>query len=274
MVGLVQYLRSPASGFAQAQASYLCWLATICLGVLLLTCPSTSIAEPPCPNRSLVIVVNGAGGFEVCASVIYQVVAEDRLPLDVVSYRWTHGYLRIPADQMDAAHMARQGQRLAEYILACRRTAPERPVFLLGHSAGCGLVLCAAEQLPPQTLEGIVLLAPAVSSEHDLRPVLASVCRSVDVYISHRDWFCLSIGTLLAGTTDRCFTFSPAGRVGFRPILTCAADVLLYGKLRQFLWDPCLRWTGNKGGHYGAHQPGFLRHFVLPVSLSTAPKTP
>ncbi len=212
----------------------------------------------------LVIVVDGAGGFEMCSRYLGQVVAEDHLPLVVRGYRWTHGYLRIPADQMHHAHLCHEGRKLAELILRWHQEMPERPIYLMGHSAGSGIVLVAAEALPPATLERIILLAPAVSFKHDLRAALASSCQGIDVFYSQRDWLCLGIGVLLAGTTDRYWSIG-AGKIGFQSIITCAEDGALYAKLRQYPWDASLCWTGHKGGHYGAYQPGFLRAFVLPL---------
>ena len=237
------------------------------IGWLVFSQACRAVALQPAKSTSLVIVVDGAGGFEASSKTISRCVVEMNLPLEVRSFHWTHGYLRVAADQMHASHMRREAQKLADLVLSCRNLAPGNPIFLVGHSAGCGLVLWAADQLPPGTLEGIVLLAPAVSADHDLRPALASSRRGIDVFISHHDWACLSLGTMLAGTTDRCFTRATGGRLGFRPIITCPADGVLYQRLRQYPWDSSLLWTGHKGGHYGSYQPMFLRLFVLPLLM-------
>jgi hypothetical protein len=202
-----------------------------------------------------------------------QVVVQDRLPLEVHSYHWTHGYFRIPADQVHLAHMKRQGERLAELILKWRQENPERPICLLGQSAGTGVVLIAAERLPPATVQRIILLAPAVSYKHDLRPALASACQGIDVFYSHHDWACLGLGVLLAGTTDRYWSVG-AGKVGFRPIINSPEDAALYARLRQYPWDCSLSWTGHHGGHYGSYQPEFMRVFVVPLLLGTSPREP
>lgn len=251
------------------QKARLCWLGaalSLLSGCAVLN-PSTpaTTAPPPCAVRGIVFAVDGAGGFEAFSRTIRATAAEEKLPLEVRSFRWTHGYCRVISDEMHAAHMRRVGQKLAEIVLRCREEAPDRLVYLIGHSAGCGVVLTAAENLPPNTLERIVLLAPAVSVQHDLRPALASACRGIDVFYSTRDWACLSIGVLLAGTTDRCWTLAAAGKVGFRPIVNGPEDEALYAKLRQYPWDASLKWTGHKGGHYGSYQPRFLRTFVLPL---------
>jgi pimeloyl-ACP methyl ester carboxylesterase len=225
-------------------------------------------AASPTPSGTaagIVYVVDGAGGFPASARTLRQTIEAASLPLEVRSFRWTHGYCRVLADEMHATHLQRQGRLLADVLVHCRQQTPNQPLFLVGHSAGCGLVLNAIELLPPNTVERIVLLAPAVSVEHDLRPALVCARRGIDVFISDHDWACLSLGVCLAGTTDRRRTLAAAGKVGFQSIITCPADELLYAKLRQHPWNPSLKWTGHKGGHFGCYQPGFLRVFVLPL---------
>lgn len=225
----------------------------------------SATAAPPEVCRSIVFVSDGAGGFEGASRTIRRTVAAARLPLDVRGFHWTHGYCRILADHVHAAHVRREGRKLAEQVLTCRQEEPEQPIFLVGHSAGCGVVLMAAEQLPPNTVERIVLLAPAVSAQHDLRPALRSSRQGIDAFTSRRDWACLGVGILLAGTSDRCWMTGAAGKIGFQPKPTCSDDRELYTKLREYPWQPSLICTGHKGGHYGCYQPGFLHAFVFPL---------
>lgn len=223
----------------------------------------------PCFRRGILFVIDGAGGFEASSRTIRQTAATANLPVEVRGFHWTHGFCRVLSDQMHAAHLLREGRKFAEVVLRCRQEAPNTAIFLMGHSAGCGVVLVAAENLPPNTVQRIVLLAPAVSSTHDLRPALRSSCQGVDVFTSSHDWGCLGLGTLLAGTTDRCWLTAAAGKNGFQPIVSCREDEALYTKLRQYPWDPSLSWTGHKGGHYGSYQPKFLRAFVFPLLASS-----
>jgi hypothetical protein len=225
-------------------------------------------AAPPCPARRIVFVVDGAGGFEAASRTFRKTAAEEKLPLEVRTFHWSHGFCRVLSDQMHSAHVRREGQKLAEEVLACRREEPSVSIILVGHSAGSGVVLMAAEKLPPNTLERIILLAPAVSSRCDLRPALRSSCQGIDAFISNHDWACLGLGTLLAGTTDRYWMTGAAGKSGFQPIVHDLGDAELYAKVRQYPWDSSLAWTGHKGGHYGGYQPGFLRLFVLPLLIA------
>jgi pimeloyl-ACP methyl ester carboxylesterase len=242
----------------------------LCLpGCGVLSCNVSSAAAPPCIRRGILFVVDGAGGFEEASRSIRQTAAEENLPFEVRSVDWTHGFCRVFSDQVHKEHLQREGCKFAELVLQCRHESPNTPIVLMGHSAGCGVVLLAAENLPPNTVERIVLLAPAVSNKYDLRRALRSSCQGIDVFLSHRDLGCLGVGTLLAGTTDRCRLTGAAGRTGFHPILCGCDDELLYTKLHQYPWDPSLRWTGHKGGHYGSYQPMFFRLFVFPLLTSS-----
>jgi pimeloyl-ACP methyl ester carboxylesterase len=224
-------------------------------------------AAVPCPcdlPHALVLVADGAGNFRAASANLRRVVGEADAPLCVEPFVWSHGYCRILADQVGVGHMRDEAKRLAATVLAQRERDSATPVYLVGHSAGCGVVLAAAESLPLDSVERIVLLAPAVSAYHDLKPALAASRRGVDVFYSKADWWYLGMGVTMVGTADRHWD-PAAGRVGFKPPECRPEDVPLYAKLRQYPWQADLSWTGHKGGHYGAYQPGFLKACVLPL---------
>ena len=64
---------------------------------------------------------------------------------------------------------------------------PERPVFLLSHSSGAAVILAAAESLPPDAVDGIVLLTPVVSPRFDLRIAVQASAGGIDSFYSARD---------------------------------------------------------------------------------------
>jgi pimeloyl-ACP methyl ester carboxylesterase len=156
---------------------------------------------------------------------------------------------------------------LAAVVLAYRKEHPGAKIHLVGHSAGSMVVLSAAEQLPPRTLEHIVLLAPSVSKEYDIRPALQSVCGNVEVHYSGHDWLYLGLCTKLVGCADhrRC---EASGRVGFELRVESPEDAELLPHLQQHPWQRSFRELGNNGGHYGAYQPEYLKSYVLPVLLN------
>jgi pimeloyl-ACP methyl ester carboxylesterase len=246
-----------------------CWPLTVILllpGCAVLPLRESEPVLPPARPGGVVFSVDGAGDFQASTRALTRTIEEQGLPLLVQQVNWSHGYGRILSDHVDHSHARAEGRRLAEEVLVWRQQAPDLPIFLVGHSAGCGVILAAAESLPPETVERIVLLAPAVSAHHDLRPALRCARRGVEVFHSRSDWFYLGLGVGLVGTSDRQWD-SAAGRVGFQPVICAPEDAVLYEKLRQHPWHRCVAWTGNKGGHYGGYQPGFLRAYVVPLLM-------
>jgi pimeloyl-ACP methyl ester carboxylesterase len=224
--------------------------------------PSTQPAANPAATEGVVFIVDGAGGFQATSKSFRKTVAAQNSPLCVETVVWTHGYCRFLADQVHHKHLVEEGHRLAA-LIGERRQSCALPLYLVGHSAGAGVALAAVEELPPGTVERVVLLAPAISANYDLRPALTHV-GGIDVFYSDRDWAYLGLGVTMTGTADRHWGRA-AGRVGFRPAIQCPEDAALYAKLRQHPWDRSLEWSGNHGGHYGGYQPEFLRCFVLPL---------
>jgi alpha-beta hydrolase superfamily lysophospholipase len=227
-----------------------------------------TVASPPLPPEKATAVVysaDGAGGFAETTEALRDGVRATGASLRVEMVDWSHGHLRMVADHLHISNLHQQARRLADSVREWHKRYPHLPVYFIGHSAGCMVVLEAAETLGPGYVERIVLLAPSVSADYDLRPALASARLGVDSFMSNRDWFVLGVGMTLFGTTDRHFA-AAAGRVGFRRRGTTPADVALYStKLRQHRWDPSQAWTGHDGGHYGSFEDQYLRTYILPL---------
>jgi pimeloyl-ACP methyl ester carboxylesterase len=225
--------------------------------------PFVVYVPPPGPT-DIVFVANGSGDYRSTSSALAEAASADSLPLRIETLVWSHGYRRIVVDHLDYDNLVVQGQRLAGMIVAQRQACPAQAVYLVGHSTGCQVILTAAEAAPPGSVERIVLLAPAVSEEYDLRPALRCARQGIDVFTSRRDIGALGVGTGIGGTADR--RWSPAaGRVGFAPVVTSPCDQELYARLRIYPWDPCLDWSGNTGGHYGTLKQTYLRTYVMPL---------
>jgi pimeloyl-ACP methyl ester carboxylesterase len=236
---------------------------------LLAGCASTQTStvtyKPPGPPLGIVLVADGAGGNSEASSAISSAVKKSRSPLYVRSFDWSHGRNQGLADMLDIEYAQDEGRRLAGLISQYRTKFPNTPIYLVGHSAGTHVVLESTRWLPPESVDRIVLLAPAVSASYDLRPALLASRQGVDSFTSERDGFYLGIGTTLLGTADGERFVAVAGRVGFDEPRLSAAEAPLITRLHQHPWDPSLNWTGNDGSHYGSLKPGYLRAFVLPL---------
>jgi hypothetical protein len=222
-------------------------------------------ALAPVPPRHVLFVADGAGDYRAASTAIRETAQADGWPLDVRTFVWSHGYMRVFADQLDYEWARARGHDLAGAVLAQRQARPDLPVSLVGHSAGAGVVLAAAEELPPDTLERIVLLAPSVTSSYDVRPALRAARDGMDVFYSGADRLWLGVGAAFVGLADDPAETRAAGRFGFEPPAIAPADEPLYAKLRQYEWTPAMDRVGHDGGHFGAYAPGHLRRFVLPL---------
>jgi pimeloyl-ACP methyl ester carboxylesterase len=247
--------------------TFLCWLLLALLpGCVGMPARIESRASP-CTARGIVIVVDGAGGYQTAPRAIAETADSLGLPLHVRSFDWTHGRGRTVADVVDTEYICCQGARLAEEIEATRQSAPGVPITIVGFSAGGAVALAAAERLPADSVERLVLLAPAVSSRYDLRRTLVTAHAGVDVFTSEADTISLGLGAALVGTADGARD-APAGRVGFCPPRLCPGEERLATRLRQHPWHPALASTGNDGGHTGSLSPTFLKLYVMPLLAS------
>src|SRR5262245_31136749 len=116
----------------------------------------------------IVIVIGGVGGWDVLPHTAKFAIPRAGLPHEVRDYVWTHGVGQVLKDLQDFRHLEDKAEELAVEILELHSRDPGRPIYLLAKSGGTGLALRAAELLPPDTLERIILLAAAVSPGYDL----------------------------------------------------------------------------------------------------------
>jgi pimeloyl-ACP methyl ester carboxylesterase len=218
-------------------------------------------------SRGLVLIADGVGGLDLCGTGLRYVAGAERLPYDVDLFPWGHGFGRWYADLTDVANRDRQARLLAESIQRFRAAQPVDPAFLVAKSGGSGVVIKALELLDDESVETVVLLAPALSPGYDLTPALRAVRREVVVFWSPLDVFVLGAGTRVLGTADRVRTVA-AGMVGFNIPAGSHHDPerdRQYAKLRQIRWRPRMAATGYLGGHVGPDSPMFLRRYVVPL---------
>ena len=211
-------------------------------------------------DRGLVIVLPGVEGTSVFNRAICDGLDEGGVNWAIELYDWTMwgGPFYNLRNQ---ARNRRKGRELADRIVRYRRERPKRPVVLVGQSGGGAIAVWAAEALPTGTVvEGVVLLAAALSPRHGLEPALRKSRRGIVSFYSPRDWVLL--GTVLAGTMDGDFATS-AGRVGFQiPEANDRADA--YRRLFQIAWNEKMAEAGHSGGHLTSGAAAFVSTYVAP----------
>jgi pimeloyl-ACP methyl ester carboxylesterase len=232
--------------------------------------PRTSSYKPSEPPQGIVLVADGAGGAHEASLALAAAVKKAGLPLTVTSFNWTHGVGRGIADMTDVEHAREEAEQLAGMIRRYRARDPNVPIYLVGYSAGAHVALEATRWLEPKSIERMILLAPAVASDYDVRPALAVSRDGIDAFISERDRLYLRLGTDLVGTADGQRGAAAAGRVGFDAPTVGASDPLAR-QLRQHPWNPSVAWTGNDGSHGGSLSGPYVRAYLLPL-LDTSTK--
>lgn len=229
-------------------------------------CRPRGVLRPPVvpvEEKSIALVADGAGNFQCSSQSLRDEALAKGFPVRVVTFEWSHGYMRIMADQLDRAHAHAQGAELAAAALAYRQMHPERMLVLVGHSAGAGVVLSALEKLPADCVDRVILLSPSVSSYFDLRPALHAVRERMDVFCSQDDWIYLGLVTGILGNADG-HPGPSSGRYGFL-VRALPGEEGLFAKLRQRFWQPEDELLGNDGGHFGNYQAEFQARHILPL---------
>jgi hypothetical protein len=244
--------------------------ATVYLGAILaLACLHRAAhggpgSNSPSPTTGIVFVVEGIGGLDFIARAAQSSLIHAGLPHEVRIFTWTHGEGHFLKDLQDTGHLLQKADELAAEVLRAKERDARRPVYLVGKSGGAGLVLAAAERLPPSTLERIVLLSAAVSPTYDLRPALRATRAEVVSFYSGYDQLVLGWGTRQFGTIDRVYGPS-AGLNGFRiPPDSTPEEQALYERLVQIPWRPAMIREGNLGTHTGTSMPAFIGKEVAP----------
>lgn len=142
-----------------------------------------------------------------------------------------------------------EANRIAAYSIQ----HPGSPVTLLGYSGGAMMCILVAEELPEKvSVDWIIMMAPGVSTDYDLDPMLARTRRGAVVYWSAID--SISEVTVALGTLDGVFGPSAAS-MGF---------TAKNSKLTQIEWSAHLH-IGSDGGHSSyISSASWIRDFVAP----------
>lgn len=225
---------------------------------------ATPVVAPLQPNT--VIVVPGIGGDGgVYAQVVHalrEAGSQDRLCV----FNWGCSWALFPITLWSTGLHHDTERRLAVQITQWQKDHPGCRIVLIGHSAGAGVILGMLARLDDSTTVGpIILLAPALSPDFDLRPALAHA-NCIHVFYSSHDWFWQGIGSTLFGGYDGVHR-DAAGRKGF--ILAQLSDDQKR-KVIQHPWQP--QWTalGDDGGHFDWMSEPFVAVVLAPIIGDTS----
>jgi pimeloyl-ACP methyl ester carboxylesterase len=207
-------------------------------------------------SAGLTLVLPGIGGDSFISSNTAEGLVDGQVTGRIEVFDWTSGNaLRSLEHLRDRERVREQSQRLLERLTESHREDAARPISLVAHSGGAGVVLQALEQLPPEhSVACVVLLAPAVSADYPIDQAARKPHGGVWSFYSPLD-IQLMAGTPLAGTIDGEHVIAAGGK-GF----TRAA-----AGLTQIPYEPSMLASGNFGGHLGPTGRSFVRDHVAPL---------
>jgi hypothetical protein len=220
--------------------------------------------QKPEPLRGMIFTVGGIGGLDILGASAHWALPGAGIQHEIRDFTWTHGWGKLFKDLQDTRHLLAKAEDLAREVRRFKAGNPDRPVYLVGKSGGTGLVLAAAEMLPPNTVERIILLSAAVSPKYDLRRALQATRKEIVSFYSPHDHLILGWGTSQFGTVDRVYGPSAGLRKFEVPADLNEQDRALYERLVQVPWNPRMICEGNPGTHFGTSLPAFLGKEVAP----------
>ena len=248
--------------------SFMCSLMLLALASGCAHCDNCN--SPQRLERGLVLVLDGAGGITAAFEQVAKGLNDAGVNQAFEPYEWsTHDVFQ---DQVDLQRNHEMAAGLTNFIVGYLQHYPGRPVHLIGLSAGTGIVIFAAEALPPGVqVDGIFLLGSSLSSGYDLSAALGHVRHAITNFSSVADVGVLGAGVAVTGTVDRSHSL-PAGITGFHlPKDALPGTRQLYlAKLVEVPWNPTYVVYGDLGGHLGATTPAFAQHMIAPVILSNS----
>lgn len=227
--------------------------------VLLVTGCASPVLNPDAAGT--VIVVPGIGGEDASYDNVCRALAvagnEDRIEVFDWGYHWPLFFINISCG--DLHHQTEK--KLAQYIEDRLRKNPRGNIALIGHSAGAGVIVGALGRLDPSYSVGpVVLLAPALSPDHDLAPALQH-CQSIHVFYSADDDFWQGAAPFVLGEYDGVHR-SGAGRRGFS---LAGLDPAEQARVIQLSPDKQWESLGVHGGHFDWLAPAFVAKILEPL---------
>lgn len=237
-------------------------LGLLILSVATLTgCQATTVPDQG-SSPNVVLVLPGIDGAGPRYGGLMNGLRDGGVHDHIEAVAWGGPYLYLANLRLNSFHEAAE-QRLASRIQQWHTAHPDGRISLVGHSAGCGVILETLTDMGPSAqVDDVVLLAPAVSPKLDLAPALSHIRGTLSVFYSEHDALLLRYGTSVAGTYDGFWSAS-AGLHGFT-----SADALrpeLRSHLRQYPHDSAWEALDNGGGHFGYRHRRFAAAVLAPL---------
>ena len=254
------------------------------VGVFLLAAAliSTGCSQATTHNHDLdqhgyVFYLDGAGGGGLLTNWgtgVREGLTLAKYPGDFANFPWQTG-LGVAADQGASVEYKREkaaavARQIREYI----NSHPDKPVNIVGLSAGTAVAAFALEALPENyAVENVVLLGSSLSSHYDMTTALRRVRNRLYVFTSEKD-AALAPALSMPDTAARPLRAAspPALQAFHLPASGGVETKRLYGKISNIEWRPEFARDGNYGGHTDAVNANFVRDYIAPLLSEAGPR--
>ncbi|HEV8379937.1 MAG TPA: hypothetical protein VGP99_13885, partial [Tepidisphaeraceae bacterium] len=216
----------------------------------------------PLQGQNLVVLVPGCAGDGFWYNDLRESVAANQPGRIVRTFEWGLPLPLYMLNLQDSKIHHQAEEALAKAIKSWRDRYPSGHLTLLGHSAGCGVILGSLSRVDKRVdVENVVLLAPSVSPDYQIGPALRQIAGTLHIFFSDGDKLWLGWRTSTFGTYDSVKT-EAAGKVGLN-LGTVNPD--LRGKVVQHGYEPEFAELGNGGGHFGSLARRFNDKVIAPL---------
>lgn len=172
-------------------------------------------------------------------------------------------------DQLDLKNNRLTAVQLREKIKNYMRVYPDRPINIIGLSAGTGIATFALEVMPERVqVENVVFLGSSLSAGYDLTRALKRIRGRLCVFYSPHDVILKNV-VAVAGTVDRSSASDGiAGLVGFsRPSQPSDETKSQYAKLHNIGYRAEFSNADYDGGHMDSTARAFIRDYVARIIM-------
>src|SRR5438046_1276178 len=150
-------------------------LPTLPIFLILLAAGGCS-SNAPLEGQNLVVLVPGCAGDGFWYNGLRESVAAAQPARTVRTFEWGLPLPFYMLNLQDDKIHNKAEKSLAKAIKSWRDRYPAGHLTLLGHSAGCGVILGSLRRMDkPVDVENVVLLAPSVSPDYEITPALRQV---------------------------------------------------------------------------------------------------
>jgi pimeloyl-ACP methyl ester carboxylesterase len=230
--------------------------------------------QPDCSGpHGVVYYLDGAGGgclLTNWAPGVRKGLEQGGVHGEFREFIWQTG-LGVMTDQTASVKYKRnKAEILADQIVAYKNEHPDRPVTLIGLSAGTAVAVFTLEALPENCpVDRVILLGSSLDAHYDVSTALTRVTGDMIVYTSNRDEI-LTVFVPMTGSADRKYVGTDVvGLRGFH--LPDQADILtqtLYEKIETIPWSSEFSRVGDHGRHTDKTNPRFVREYLAPLVMT------